>query len=177
MDRILRPLENRSRLKRFLYTTSVLSFLLLLCFWKTDYTIWNTSGYLLVDGVRRLSIAIYRYLIGLTGCVTAYWLLGLIYTPFAASRLISEIGKTSLMNYIIHPFVISAFLNKIVQFVIAKAGYNILLSNIRLTEYFIAPILAFCLSAAIMCFVNLVKKIPIAGDYVFGFNICDAKKR
>ncbi len=156
---------------------SILAFVVLVYFWKVDYTIWNTSGYLLADTLHRTIIAIYRFVIGLFGCVTAYVVYSFVYSHFSkGNNVIVRIGKTSLMNYVLHPFAIAMVLTPIAKFVINKVGYNIFATNVWVTQLFFATIISFAMSWLIEIGINLIKKIPYVGKVTFGFNICNAKK-
>lgn len=171
---IVRKIDERYRRSGQLVGVGI--FVVLLCFWKTDYTIWNTSGYLLTDFIYRISVVSYRFAIGLTGCAFAYTIYDCIYDKFGRCAVISNIGKTSLINYIIHPILLSVFFRKLVMLTVGACHTNIFVLNPRLSEYVIAPIIAFLISLMIAAAVKWIKKIPYAGKYLFGFNICDAKK-
>ena len=153
----------------------IIVFIVLMCFWNTDYTIWNTSGYLLEDTAHRIAIAVYRFLIGLTGIITAYTVYGFLYSACKKDNIISRIGKTSLMNYIIHPFIISIVFNPIIRLLIEKLGYNVFTYNVLVSELIFAPIVAFVISFLIEFAITLIKRIPYVGKYAFGFNICNAR--
>lgn len=152
-----------------------LIFIILLCIWKSDYSIWNTSGYILSDfGFKLIAICI-RILIGVSGIYTLTWIGDVFYRQWQKKdnwfyRLMIRTGKETLAIYILQQIILFRFLKKGMEIVVNLYGYNMLTLNDRLLGYIFAPILSLLVLCVCLAVVDGIKRNNI-GKYLFGFKI------
>jgi len=161
---------------------SVILFIVMICFWKTSYNIWNTPAYLLNgDLVNTLIITLFRFFIGCTGCVT----MAIVFDILRQSkntimgfinRCFISAGKNTLVIYIFQGFFLEFAFAKLMTKFVESYGSNIFISNLNLLGYVIAPITAFVCLLVLDKVVIYMKKIPCIGKYIFGFKAIDARK-
>lgn len=102
-------LDTLNRHKKTILMTSLIIWIILLCFWEKKYYIYVTGcSFYHIEHFRlvaenffpRLQIVLFRYLIGITGSFVFFFFAQRIYRPFL--HFIATIGQKTLGIYIIH---------------------------------------------------------------------------
>lgn len=163
-------------------TASVIAFIVLLCFWSMDYTVWSTGSYILNgEMVDTLIAVVFRFAIGATGCVT----MSVIFDALLSSnnKLLSFInrqliaaGRNTLTIYLFQGFVVEFIFTLCIKKLVEMMGRNIFVINTPLLGYVIAPVAAFVCVVVLNLVINKMKRIPYIGKYIFGFKIIKADK-
>lgn len=151
----------------------IIIFMLGICFWKTDYTIWNADTNI-THGLNVFLIDIYRLLMGFSGIVVMNILFEMIYNYCVShdcKRLLGfsdKIGKETLGLYIFQEFVCFFILRYAVNILEKYIGFNIFAQNQVLTVYFIAPL--FAIITLLVCYkvISLIKSNKYS-KILFGF--------
>ena len=161
--------------------SAVCVFVVLLCFWDADYNIWNSGSYLLKDTLDTLLASIFRFVIGAIGCIAmslAFDALTRIGNPIVKwiNKEITSCGKNTLAIYILQSFVVEYAFARVMAKLFSNPESNIFISNIGLLGYVIAPITAFIVMIALNRVINLLKRIPRIGKFLFGFKAINARK-
>lgn len=155
---------------------SIFIFVFCLCFWNTKYNVWNAGSYLLVNTVFVLKSIVFRFAIGITGCISMKMLMDLLYkTEFKwLKNKIIAFGKETLMLYIFQSFAVEYLLMVVMMKIIRVLGYNPLAGYPTLVGYFIAPILTFACICILMFIIRIIKQIPILNKFIFGCKLMNA---
>ncbi len=153
----------------------IVAYLVMLCFWSTKYTIWNTPGYMIHASSEHYGIVAYRFLIGVIGIICAYFLFKVMYEKVLGTKgwfkqLMITSGRETLAIYILHAIFISRIGNKIIHYLSNQFGHNIFTYNDALLGYVIAPIASIILIYVCLFIIKLMKKSPYT-RWVFGFKI------
>ncbi len=163
-------------------TASVACFIVLICFWSMDYTVWSTGSYLLGGNFKATLMAVlFRFFIGATGCVTMSVVFDILYLSsnkvlaFINKNLVS-VGKNTLMIYLFQGFVVEFVFARVMVKVVNIIGRNIFVSNTTLLGIIISPITAFICIVVLNFVINKLKKLPKVGKYIFGFKIISADR-
>ena len=140
-----------------------LAFVTLLCFWKTDYTIWNTGNYMTSLSGKAVLVVLFRYLIALVGGAFFVFFFGIIYDFFSRHqtrgfRFLVECGKRTLPLYILQELLLFDVVCHAMSWLTGRLGYNPLVLNENLLGYVIAPVLAFGLMLLIILAVRLLDR-------------------
>lgn len=162
---------------------SVATFILLWCFWDGRYSVWNAGSYLLGGNMAQTAFAvIFRFAIGLTGCVAMSIVFDILFKSehpwmkWINKELIS-VGNNTLIIYLFQGFVIEYLLAKIVPMAAEKLAFNPFTFNAGLLGYILAPVIAFVCMIVLNRIIIAMKKLPLIGAYIFGFKAIDAKKK
>jgi len=152
-----------------------LAFVTLLCFWKTDYTIWNTGNYFTSLHGKALLIVLFRYLIALVGGAFFVFFFSVIYDFFSRHqtrwfRFLMECGRKTLPLYILQELLLFDGVSRVVVWMTGRLGYNPLVLNGNLLGYVIAPVLAWLLMFLIVVLVRLLDRNRFL-QYAFGGKI------
>lgn len=150
-------------------------FVILLCFWKSEYNIWNTGTYFKCFNSDSLGIVVFRYAIGVVGCVVFVWFFNMLYQYYEKHRtwlfdFICISGKETLAIYILQDIVLFKFLKHGVLVLSNHLGYNPFLWNETFMGYVIATVLAFIVLFLIYKLAILVKSWRYT-KYIFGGKI------
>lgn len=156
----------------------VLAFITSLCFWNTEYTVWN-SGSCLTSNYMMIPIVIFRNLIAILGGYSFIFLSTILFNTINKNsfpfKTIILAGKESLLLYILQCFpfrVCENIMYKIVDYL----GFNPISFNKQFFGYVIAPISSFFLMAILLYMISLMKK----NKYTYllcGPKIQDIRKR
>lgn len=164
-------------------SVSVLAFIAMYCFWKGEYSVWDSPAYILGgDTVHTLLITVFRFVIGCTGCITVTFIIDFLFTRkgrvigFINKHIVSA-GSNTLVIYLFQGFALEFVFAACMEKAVEMLGYNPLVSNLNLLGFVIAPIVAFVCMMVLNIIINLMKKIPCIGKYIFGFKIIDALKK
>lgn len=162
---------------------SVVTFVVLLCFWQSEYSVWSAGSYLLGGNTAKiLNAVLIRFFIGATGCVamTAVFDI-LLKSENSIVKIINKelisVGKNTMAIYIFRGFVLEFLFAKFIELFVEKLGFNPFVFNSYFLGYIIAPITAFLCMIILNRIIIVMKKIPIIGKYIFGFKAVDAKKK
>ncbi len=165
-----------------LKSVSVALFVVLFCFWKTKYNIWNAGSYVLGGGLDTLFAVVFRFLIGCTGCVSA----SVVFDIFRKAenpvmsfinREFISVGKNTLTLYLLQGFVLEFLFARTIEILVQALNGNPFIANARLLAYVIAPVTAFVCMAVLNRMILLMKRIPLLGKYIFGFKALNAVKK
>lgn len=167
------------RKKNIIKVIVVSVFVVLWCFWKTDYSVWDIGCDVTKDNQQLANIAkmSVRGLIGITGSLTMMWLWSDIYRLFSASRWVDylcKIGQNTAELYILQCWIISVAGVRLVEILSELLGVNIFYMNDRILVCVAAPIITV-ISAVVMYYAQMyIKKIPLVGKYTFNLplNVC-----
>lgn len=156
----------------------IITFIVCLCFWKSDYNIWNAGSFIIRGGWKLLIIITFRMLIAFVGMLSVKWLCDVFYNYFAKhnDRLIAtflEVGRESFSIYILHCFSF-VFLAKTALILSHYFGYNIFLFNTSFGGYVIAPFIASLIIYVVMLISKLLKKNKYS-NALLGFKVSDFK--
>lgn len=150
-------------------------FVVCLCFWKQDYTIWSTGEIISQYDMVSICIVAFRFFIGYCGCFTFMVFIKCImktfYNPkFFIFSMIQNCGKESLAIYMLQHIVLFGVTTKIMSFLICYSHFNPLTENELLLGYVIAPIYSIILIYLMLTFVNAMKKNKYT-KWMFGFKV------
>lgn len=145
--------------------------IILLCFWKKDWSIWIIDGCVIGAGWK-IPIILYRYLIGIVGALCMMTIWKFIYDNIKiwnkAKKYTELFGEYSLEEYILQCLFVSYFgaiaLQKIVEFI----GMNPFTLNQGLLCFVITPIVSVVTLIFQYYLQKRMCKIPKIGKYVFG---------
>ena len=168
------------RFKKIASVLCVFAFIVLLCFWKVDYNVWNAGSYLLDNTGYTIFACLIRFAIGFFGIITMGILFNFISTAWVFKKfenLISEIGQHTLAIYILQSYIVEGFGDKAVIFMANIIGKNIFMINTSLMGYVIAPTLSMISILLVLWIIKLIKKIPYIGKFAFGCKLVDSKNR
>lgn len=156
---------------------SMLVFVLLFVFvWKSDYSIWNSGGYILRNTEFILEAIIVRLAIGIAGIIFATYLFGSLYDKFkehTLTRLFVGIGKETLSLYLLQHIIVEILLLRSVGWM-ALNGY--LADNSLFAGYVLSPIISLLLLFLMYGVVTLIQKSEYT-KWVFGFRIVLSSKK
>ncbi len=161
---------------------SLVCFILLLCLWDGKYNVWNAGSYILEDTVFTLYAVILRFTIGLVGCVV---MTTIFQKLFEAKNSVSEwlvgqitnCGQNTLSIYLLQGFVVEFLFVRFVKIFNGVVGTNIFTSCMWGLGYVIAPLSAIAMMLLLNCVIEVLKKTPKIGKYLFGFKLINAKKK
>lgn len=150
-------------------------FILELCFWNTDYNIWNAGADLIGGGTSLVNAILFRTFIAISGMLVAKELFDILYKYLSENyprvcTFFLDCGKETLAMYILHVIILERIIRKIVHLTLNIFGYNIFVSNHLLLGYFVAPILSLAIMIIIVWFVKWCKDYHYT-DKLFGFKI------
>lgn len=136
----------------------------------------GSGSYLLVNTAFTLKSICFRFIIGITGCVSIKMLMDLLYkTEFKwLKNKFVTFGKETLMLYTFQSFAVEYLLMAVMMKVIHVLGYNPLAGYPLLVGYFIAPILTFAFICILIFIIKVIKQIPIINQFVFGCKLINA---
>ena len=171
--------EYKNNLFDNVYVTCVGGYIVLLCFWKIDHTIWSTGTFFKELTAYNIGIVIFRYLIGIVGSIAFISFFNIIYEYFVKHRtklfdFLVTTGKETLPIYILHIFVICKLMKNIMQMVTEWIGYNPLIVNERLFGYVITPVLSFVV-LYITYKIAILTKTNKWTKWLFGFKLSSNK--
>ena len=158
------------------------AFVIMQCFWKTDYTVWNTGCDIFAFGtpIKTSAKIIFRGLIGITGCIVMKMLFGVIYTALESSKYPQmqkilqkgvTVGKYTMELYILQSYFVEVLGGAVVRKITEIIGGNPFVYNSYLLGYVFAPIIAVISIIILYLLQKYIKKIPVIGKYTFGFPI------
>lgn len=155
-----------------------LAFICCLCFWSTDYTIWNT-GSNVFNRPEILPIIVFRLSIAAIGFVAVKRVCDEIYKSLSTENgyfynLMIRSGKETLMLYILQCFIL-VILKKGTEIIILKLGYNPFTTNHELFGYVIAPLLSIAMMEILLQFIQLLNKNKYT-SLLCGFKMEDIKR-
>lgn len=160
-----------------------LAFVVLLCFWDTKYNVWNAGSYLLGGEITTTAFAVvYRFLIGLTGCIAMTAIFDMLmksenHFMKIINREIVSVGKNTMMIYLFQGFIIEWLLANCVSLFVRMCNFNPFTFNANFLGYIIAPVTGFVCMIIFNRIIIAMRQIPYVGKYVFGFKAIDAKKK
>ncbi len=158
-----------------------LAFILLYCFWKVDYNVWNTgcNVFAFNTPVKTTLVILYRTVLGLVGCIVMKISFDLIFHLWTRSRhkllnklsdLIIEAGQCTLELYILQTFFVENIGARVLKKIIELLNFNPFVIHINLLNLIIAP-LTTVIAVIVMCYLQkYLKKIPCVGGFIFGFS-------
>ena len=161
---------------------SVVAFIVLWCFWDSKYNVWNAGSYLLGGETLATATAVlFRFAIGLTGCITMSVVFDILLKGTHPSmRWINKeliaVGSNTLIIYLFQGFVIEYFLEKIIPIAAEKLSFNPFTFNADFLGYILAPVIAFVCMIVLNRIIIAMKKIPLVGSYIFGFKAINLSK-
>lgn len=147
-------------------------FVILLCYWDTQYTIWNIGSFVLDNKNRVILAIIFRTALALTGIVVASVVFDLLHSFLSdkyprVNSFICNFGQETLGIYILHAFVIFRLLGFVVKLVEKSSG-NIFASNHLLLGYVLAPLFSLIVIFFLYHFIRVCKNNKYL-KYLFGF--------
>lgn len=164
-------------------------FVLLQCFWKLDYNVWNLGCDIFKGGcscclANALGI-IFRFVIGILGCFVMKWFFDMIYDLISLESYafwsflkehICELGMVTLEVYILQCEMIIVG-KKAVAVLADIAAFNIIALNDNIFVYIIAPVVTV-VSLYFLFYLQLVlKRLPLLGRYAFNIPLKNLLKR
>ncbi len=150
-------------------------YILGLCFWRTDYNIWNAGADLIGGGTSLIYAILFRTFIAITGIVVAKGVFDLLYTYLIEKHpsvyfFFINCGKETLALYILHPIILGKFIEKIVINISQHYGHNILTDNHLLLGYVISPLLSCAIMFLMLPFLNWCHRHRYT-NILFGFKL------
>lgn len=136
------------------YIWMVPIYVLLICFWNADYSIWKAGSFILGNPNHMLKVVSFRFLVGCVGLFSMKLLFDIIYdyinqscfTPNATygnfGGGILNIGRETLAIYIFQAIATYGILRLLVKNIVQMLGYNPFMWNERLLIYIISPLLS-----------------------------------
>lgn len=154
-------------------------FVLLLCFWNTDYNVWNTGCNVLASGnpVRTGLKMCYRAILGVTGSIVMKMIFdlgyGLLDKSIDGKKMIDIMlypGKATLQIYILQSMIVEYYGAKIVTMIVSKLGWNPFIMNLKFLGWFEAPAVAIVSVALCWGIAYGLQKIPLIKSFIWGFS-------
>ena len=150
-------------------------FILGLCFWSVDYTIWISGADLSGGDISLVNAILFRTFIAISGMLVAKELFDILYKYLSESyplvcSFFLDCGKETLALYILHAIVLGRIVSKIVSLTTNIFGNNMLVSNHLLLGYLIAPLLSLAIMIMMVWFVKWCKCHRYT-ENLFGFKI------
>ena len=150
---------------KFLFIVFVLG----LCFWKADYSPWNTGYNTWVSDKFIIIIYFYRFILAILSVYMVAGVLAFVNVGKISGR-IALCGRETLALYILQSFVIERFFTNFMN-------RQILLRNISLSQtewniigYVVVPIIALCLMYALYSIISFIRKSKYL-IWLFGFKL------
>lgn len=159
--------------KHFLIVLPV--FVTLLCFWRTDYTIWNIGANFFGGFNLMIQAITLRFFIAITGIIVMSVCFDIIfrflteYNP-QIKTFIVLFGRETLGLYILQGFVVFRLLGYIVKYIERLFGYNVFASNHMLLGYVVTPLTSMIIIIVLFYFITIIKKYKYFRP-LFGFKI------
>ena len=157
---------------------SALLFVLSLCFWRGDYTIYITGFPALIHWKALLAnsdtialntempVHLFRLMIGLSGSVFFFFLFNVIYTNNTFFYALGNIGLYTLAIYVLQSTLLEIWLNQWLDF--SEAG-------VWLYDLLITPIVAFIVVCLCIAIVRILRKNTRVELLLFGSSYQKAK--
>lgn len=164
------------------YFLAIPAYVLLICFWSADYSIWKTGSYVLNDISWMSQIVLLRYAIGCAGIFFMKLLFDMVYEYIypklflsesefkKTGRAILEAGRETLALYILQAIATYGILKILVKYMVRQTGYNPLLWNERLLIYIISPIVAITIIVTSLYIIRFFRKSEYLNK-LFGFKL------
>lgn len=131
--------------------------------YNSGVTIWKSNN----GGGNQLIIDVYRYIIGIVGCITIIGLTIMSVNKIQKAERIALWGQESLQIYILQSFALTWMWPMIWIKLVEKLGYNPLTQNIVI-YWVITSVLATVILLAISKIVAVLKRIPKVNIFLFG---------
>ena len=156
----------------------ILAFSVCLCFWDTQYNIWNAGSYLPSGGGALLLKVAFRMTIAFVGMMSIKWLCDVFYNYLEQNNeklmnYVLEVGRESFSIYIFHCFALVAIAYG-VAFLNRSLGHNLFTLNENLSGYVIAPITSVIIIYCVILLVRVLKKNSYL-KLVLGFKVKELK--
>lgn len=144
-------------------------FVVMACFWKAEYSVWNI-GTNIFESTRNCLLILYRGIIGCFGSISMMLVFSKVYNIIKNKKIVVEIcrwGGTTLELYILQTIFVEIILGKMVSILIIRLGYNPFVQNCSVLGFVIAPLLSLATLYILYRIQYSIKKIPIIGKYAF----------
>ncbi len=157
----------------------IIAFCICQIFWISEYNVWNTGCNMFQFGtpIKTLLIICYRGIIGILGCFAIKIILDLLVDLGRKSTKLQIYtrggvfsGRITLELYILQTLLVESWGSSAVVKVVHLLGFNPFTYNPILLGLVFAPILAVISLFIMALLVQIIKKIPIVGSYVFGIS-------
>lgn len=151
------------------YSLMIPLYILLICFYNNDYSIWKTGSYVLKDFSSMIQIVLLRFSVGFAGIFFMKLFFDMIYDYiypklfmpnsefFKLGNGIMETGRETLALYIFHAIAISGVLRILIKLLVRHIGYNPFLWNERLLIYIICPFIAVVIIAVSLFLIRMFR--------------------
>lgn len=153
-----------------LYFLAIITFVVLQCYWKGSYNVWNAGTYVLERPSYTIPVIIFRGIIGALGCFVMKILFDCMIKcfPLKIVSFFVLVGQNTMLLYIMQSVVIESLLPSVVSLISGKIGFNIFVLNMRLLGYVLAPSLALIVIVGLLYVIQLIKKLPILSRVLCG---------
>ena len=150
-------------------------FIILLCFWKIDFTVWATGPYFQDPTLSSIMIVVFRYVIGVVGSMAFISVFNIIFEYYSNHRtklfdFIVMTGKETLAVYILQIFIICKVMRHGMIWITGMMGFNPLTGNMGLYGYVITPLLSL-LVLYLTYNVTVFVKASKYTKWMFGFKL------
>lgn len=140
----------------------VFLFVVLLCFWSKQYTIWKVSSNLRIADTYTLFIIGFRLFIGVVGCIAVMHLFDILFEYMSKRKswlytFIIKSGKETLALYVCQDYICFIVINKLASHVRNTLGYNLFNLNESFLGYVIAPTLSLITMVFILRVTDVIK--------------------
>ncbi len=164
-------------------------FVLLQCFWKLDYNVWNLGCDIFKDGcsycLANISGILFRFAIGILGCFVMKWFFDMIYDLISLKSYafwsflkehICELGMVTLEVYILQCEMIIVG-KKAVAVLADISAFNVIALNANVFVYIIAPVVTVVSLYFLFYLQLMLKRVPLLGRYAFNIPLKNLVKR
>ncbi|MCD8235235.1 MAG: acyltransferase family protein [Prevotellaceae bacterium] len=184
----IKRLVDKVRIQSFILKTGiVIIFIVMECFWSTDYSIWNIGCNMFAFGTPMITgiQIVFRTVLGVTGCFVMKLFIDFIYRNLSqssskyATRILAGggiTGQCTLEIYILQCLLVENFGATCISVILRYLGYNPFTFNMNFLQLVIAPVIAVVAFIVAYFLQKYIKKIPFVGKFVFGFSMRDIKR-
>lgn len=147
-------------------TCIVVAFIVMLFFWKAEYSVWNI-GTAAFKNYHTFLLILYRGILGVVGSMGMMILFSAIFNALKKINIICKCGQVTLEIYILQTIFVELIFGKVVLILVNALGYNPFIQSSSLLGFVIAPLISLVAIYVLYKAQYLLKKIPGIGKYVF----------
>lgn len=148
---------------------------ILLCFWKSAYSVWSVDGFLIGKDLQGIICVVLRTAVGVVGSLAMMIIMKFLYRSVHIWKKMfnwmEKMGIISMEQYILQCFFVSYIGGMIVRKIVDSIGYNPFVFNVPLLVFVIGPAITVVVLFVQSKMIFWIKKIPLAGKYAFGFKV------
>ena len=150
--------------------------------WIALIPVYQKKDYIYISGLtiwikeyglkEQLVIDMYRYVIGLSGCLAVLMLLRLIYSFMDEHKILTDTielcGRHTLEIYLMQRIVLEKVIALVYKKTVMHTGVNLLMNNRFVFDLIVTPVIAVLITIMLVKIAKMLSRNPFVKIYVFG---------